>query len=213
MVKQDGPARLLELLDEVPQLAARLRVEPGGGLVEKEEIRIADERARERQPLLLSARERDHARIALLLELHERDHLLRRRTAIEEAAEQPQGLEDGQLVGELRLLQLDAQPLAQRLRVRRPPQPENFDVTRVRLGQPLADLDRRRLAGAVRTEQAEALPGRHVEVDAVDGHDVLVGLAKIGDAQCRARLGQGHPGSLQGRGLAAKHMSRCRWTR
>ena len=32
--------------------------------------------------------------------------------------------------------------------------------------------DRGRLAGAVRTEKAEDLPWRHVQVDAVDGADV-----------------------------------------
>ena len=158
--QQDRPARLLELLDEVPQLPPRLRVEPGGRLVEEQQIGIADERARERQALFLSARQRDDARVALLLELHQRDDLVRRRAPLEEAAEQAQRLADRQLVGELRLLQLDAQPLAQRLRIGRPAEPEHLDVARVGLRQPFADLDRRGLAGAVRTEQAEALARR-----------------------------------------------------
>ena len=40
------------------------------------------------------------------------------------------------------------------------------------------DADRRRLACAVRAEQAEDLPGRNLEVDALDGLDAAcVGLA------------------------------------
>ena len=97
----------------------------------------------------------------------------------EEAAEQAQRFEHRQLVGELRLLQLDAEPLAQRLRIGRPAQPEHLDVAGVRLRQPFADLDGRGLAGAVRAEQAEALARAHLELDAVDGDDVLVGLAEI----------------------------------
>ena len=42
-----------------------------------------------------------------------------------------------------------------------------------------ADLDRRRLAGAVRAEQPEALAGVHLEVEAVHGDDVLVRLTEI----------------------------------
>ena len=73
----------------------------------------------------------------------------------------------------------------------RPAQAEHLDLARVGLGQALADLDGRRLAGAVRAEQAEALAGLDVEVDPVDGHDVLVGLAKAADAQG----GAGHFGA------------------
>ena len=48
------PARL-ESLDNLPGLAARLRVEAGGGFVEKEQFRVANERAAEREALLLAA--------------------------------------------------------------------------------------------------------------------------------------------------------------
>ena len=151
-------------------------------------------------------------RAALLLELHQRDDLVGRRAAVEEAAEQAQRFDDRQLVGELRLLQLDAQPLTQRQRVGGPPQPEHLDVAGVRLRQPFADLDRRRLAGAVRPQQAEAFAGAHVQLDAVDGDDVLVGLAEIGDAQGGRRPGRNHRSSLA---VAAGHAGavRCARTR
>ena len=49
--------------------------------------------------------------------------------------------------------------------------------------EPLQDLDRRGLAGAVRTEQPEALAGADLEVEAVDGRDVAVALDEPGAAE------------------------------
>ena len=119
--EQDRPAGLLELLDEIPQLPPRLRIEPGRRLVEKQQIGIADERAGERQPLLLPARQR--RRLATAASPRAARAPITSSgdgTAIEEAAEQSQRFLDGQLVGQLRLLQLDAEPLSQRLTRRSP---------------------------------------------------------------------------------------------
>ena len=44
--EEDGAAFFLEDADDVPELAAALRVEPGGRLVEKKNARISDERRR-----------------------------------------------------------------------------------------------------------------------------------------------------------------------
>ena len=46
----------------------------------------------------------------------------------------------------------------------------------------LEDLDRRRLAGAVRAEEPEDLAGRDLEVDAAHGLVVPVGLVQVADA-------------------------------
>src|SRR2546422_11364871 len=77
-----------------------------------------------------------------------------------ETANQPHRLLDGQLVGELRLLELDAEPLAQRpvrSAAPAPPHPEHGDVPGIGGCESFEDLDRRRLAGAVGPQQAEAL--------------------------------------------------------
>src|SRR5206468_2916980 len=152
-------------LDEIPKLPSRLRVEPRGRLIEEQELRIADERAGHGEPLLLSAGQRAHAAVALLGELHERDDLVDHPTARVETSKQLQGFRDGQLLRELRILKLDAKTLAQRALVRLPAHTEHFHVAGVRVEQPLADLDRRRLAGAIRTEKAEAFAGAHVEIE------------------------------------------------
>ena len=47
--------------------------------------------------------------------------------------------------------------------------------------QPFADLDGRRLAGAVRAQQAEALPSRYAKVESIDSLDVAVRLSQAGD--------------------------------
>jgi hypothetical protein len=75
-----------------------------------------------------------------------------------EGAEQPQRFLDRLLVGEPRLLELDPEPCAQ-CRGSSWPQrmPSTSTTPGVRRGQAFEDLDRRRLAGAVRAEQAEAL--------------------------------------------------------
>jgi hypothetical protein len=176
----------LELFDQIPELAPRLRVEPRRRLVEEQQIGIADERAREREPLLLTAGQCTDARAPHLLELNELDDVIRRRPLIEEAAEQPHGLLDRELVGELRLLELNSKALLERSGVGFPAQAEHLDIARVACREAFADLDRGGLARAVRPEQAEALAGSHLEIEAVHGDDVLVRLAQIANAQHRS---------------------------
>ena len=56
--------------------SARLRVEAGGGLVEEDQLGVADERQREVQAPQLPARELAAAHVGLLLQPREREHLL-----------------------------------------------------------------------------------------------------------------------------------------
>ena len=109
-----------------------------------------------------------------------------------EAAEQPDRLLHGELLGELRLLELDAEPLAERALVAVPPLPEHFDHALVGRRESLADLDRRRRPRAIRAEQPEALPRGHREIEAVHGDDVAEALPQTGDAQRRLSRGHAH---------------------
>ena len=63
---------------------------------------------------------------------------------------------------------------------------------RVGRAQALEDLDGRRLAGAVRAEQAEDLAAGDLEVDAVDGDEVAVALGQAADADHRIVGERGH---------------------
>ena len=124
---------------------------------------------------------------ALRLELDHREHLVDRRAAVVERPEQRDDLFDGELVAELRLLELDTEPLPQRVVVGAPAHAEDLDVAGVRLDQAFEDLDGGRLAGAVRPEQAEALPCPHLEIEAGHGDDVAVSLVQAAAHERRRR--------------------------
>ena len=53
--QQDGHAPVADRLDQLPRLAAGLRVEAGRQLVEDRDLGIADQGQRDREPLLLPA--------------------------------------------------------------------------------------------------------------------------------------------------------------
>jgi len=190
--EEDRAARRAEPADHFPQLAARLRVQTRGGLVEEQQLRPGDQGAGHREPLLLAARELAHPGGAFLLEPHQPEHLFHGVRGPVEATEQPDGLLDGELLGELRVLQLNAQTLTQRASARppRPPHPEDLDLAPVGGGEPLENLDGGRLPRPVRPQQAEALARVDGEVEPRDRYDVGVSLSEAGTTD--GRSGRGH---------------------
>jgi hypothetical protein len=146
--------------------------------------------------------------MALLVQLHEGERLGCRRPLLEEATEELEGLDDRDFFGQLRLLQLDTEPLAQLRGVTLPPQAEDLDDTGIRCRQPLADLDCRRLSSTVGTEQAETLSGGHLEVDPVDGLDVLIRLLQVLNAQGDRWRRTGHSFSIASGGGDVKGRAR-----
>ena len=69
--RDDGrQALILEAAEQIPELAARDRINARGRLVEKEDVGAMHERAAERELLLHAARERAGAAILERLELH-----------------------------------------------------------------------------------------------------------------------------------------------
>ncbi len=176
--QEDGAAFGLERLDDLPDLAPRLRVEPGRRLVETQETRPPDQRARERQPLSLAARELADARARLALERDERHQLGRRTRLLIEGGEEGYRLEHRQLFLEVRLLELHPEQRSNRpvaLLRATPDVAEDRDLACRRLREALDHLDGRRLAGAVGTEHRHALADVHGELDA--GHREHVGIA------------------------------------
>ncbi len=88
-------------------------------------------------------------------------------------------LAHGQRRRQLRRLQHDADPLAQRRAAVLRVDAEHRHVAAVARAVALEDLDRRRLAGAVRAEQAEHLALLDGEADPRDRLDVAVALAQL----------------------------------
>ncbi len=152
---------------------------PGGWLVEKEDVGLSHQRARDRQPLLLPSRELSHAGVSLFIERQIAQQLIGIVTALVERSKQPQRLVDRQLLVELRFLQRDTDALAQLCRIAVPRKAEDFDLAAIRLRQPLEDLDGGRLSGAIRPQKTKALATGNEEVEPVDSLDVRVVLAQV----------------------------------
>ena len=98
-----------------------------------------------------------------------RDHVVDRQRPLVVGGEEPQVLEHGQVREEVAALRHDAEATAPGVRRARGILAEHRHVAGVALAVALEDLDRGRLAGAVRAEQAEHLAGGDREGDAADG--------------------------------------------
>src|SRR5579859_3318423 len=181
--EKDGAAGGFEFLDQIPKLAAGLGIEAGGGLVQKKKIGIANQGTSESEALLLTARKISNARILFFLKLHERNGFGRARPPVKKAAEQTECFEDGELFRELRILQLNAEPLAELSGIGIPVETKKFDVTGIRCGQAFTDFNSRRFARSVRPKKSKTFACAHLEIQAVDGDHVLVSLSKTADAK------------------------------
>ncbi len=176
-------ALLLEPEEPVPDDVACLRVEAGRRLVEQQHLGPVDQGPRDRQPALHAAGEVLDHRVALLGQLHELEQLvdplpdlLARQPEV--AAVDVEVVADGQLGVEGVLLRADPDPGADR-------GPSwAGSMPRIRRLAPAHRRDRRDhphrggLAGAVGPEEAEGLPSRDVDVDALDRLEVPEGLAQ-----------------------------------
>src|SRR5262249_3226536 len=112
-------------------------------------------------------------------------------------------LENGELFGKLCLLKGDAEQLAQLGVVPTPAPAKNDNFPRVGRGEPFADLDRGRLAGAVRSEQSKTLTGVQLEIEPVYRDDVTIRFPKAANRK-RGIIGREwlrHGGMLQLRAL------------
>src|SRR5262249_21723344 len=133
-----------------------------------QELWIADERARNREALLLASREFADPRRGLLFERDTRDGVVGFHPAVVEAAKERQRLADGKLFGEFGFLERDANALPDVAVVPAPMHPEHFDFAGCRVEQPFDYFNRRCLARAVGTQQAEALAAFDSEIQAAD---------------------------------------------
>src|SRR6202521_173550 len=99
--QKDGSPFRSNRFRQLPQVASSLRIEPGGGLVEEEDLRLVDERRRDAEPLLLPTGQLADRRARLLGEvnlLEDRDGIdgpvVQGREHIEQL-EQAQAIEEG----------------------------------------------------------------------------------------------------------------------
>jgi hypothetical protein len=93
-------------------------------------------------------------------------------------------------------LQLNPKPLPEFSSARIPVHVQHRDVTRILGRQTFANLNGGRLASAVRPEKAEALSRTHLQVDAVNGDNILVLLPEIAKAKGSFGHRFGHTSSI-----------------
>jgi hypothetical protein len=172
--QDDRTSGSLQILDQLPELSTRLRIESSGGLVEEKQLRVSNERAGNRKSLLLSARETADPRTPLFAELDDADHFVDGATPVVEAAEKTKSLEDGQLLRELRILELNAEPLPQIAAIVLPRSSENYHLPGIPRQESFAYLYCSGLAGAIGAEQSETLPGGNIQIEAVHGDHIAV---------------------------------------
>ena len=197
-------------LDEPPELPARLGVEAGGRLVQEEQLRVG-RRCRAPRPAGGAGR-RTAARAGVAACSVEADQLDRSRpgragpgsSAAKCAHHSRRTRELGEVAGGL---QHDAEPGSPGRPRRARVDAEHAHLAAVPPAVALEDLDRRRLARAVRAEQGEHLAAAHVQVDAVDGRDATVHFPQSTHAD-RGVRGRGHAGRVRPVGGVAGHGTR-----
>src|SRR5262249_24974971 len=214
--QQDRLAERTQRADQLPRRAARHWVEARRRLVEKDQVGIAYKGDAEVEPSLLAAGKCLHACIPLGAEPDEADHLVdvARRPVV--AGEHPVRLGDGLVRPELRLLEHDADALAVGLLLACRIEAEHVDPAAVALAVALEDLHGRRLAGAVRAEQAEDLALLDVERDSAHGLVLAVRLAQfLDDDRCHSSricaLDVGNGGSAPPRSAAVMRLQSGWW--
>jgi hypothetical protein len=145
----------------------------------------AHQRQRDEQPLALAAGQVGEGGVAL----GGQPPLLQQQTPVGrapvEGGVQVQRLPDLQPVGQRRLLELDADALAQLGALAARIQAEHPHRTRIGAAEPLQALHRGGLARPVGPDDPKDLAGLHGERDAVHRHRRAVPLAQLGDLDDR----------------------------
>ena len=190
--EHDGGAVGGEHPDQVPELAARLGIETGGGFVHEQQFGIGDDAERDVEPTALPAREGPYPGAGGRRESDEVEHVVGVAGLSVALPEHPDRLGDREHAEVAGVLQHDADP--------GPPLPirgagvraEHPHLTRVACAMALEDLDGGGLPGAVGPEDRDDLAVRDVQVDVADGGQPAVGLAQPADLDGRGLVCRGH---------------------
>ena len=195
--QDDRLAGVVQAADDLPEADPALRVEAGGGLVEEQDRRVVEDRARDHQPLGEAARERHHRRLGALGEVELDEQVVGGGARgggahAEEAAVEVEVLPHGERAVERVRLRHDADQLLGDRGVR-----DDVDVVHERLSR-RRDHARGQhargggLAGAVGAEQPEDLALGDGQVEPVDRGDAArVDLGQIDGADDIGRGGSG----------------------
>ena len=194
-VDERDPDLVLDALQLELHLLAELQVERAERLVEQEDARVVHERARERDALLLTARELPRLALREAGEPHELEDLgdAALQLALGDALPlEPEG--DVVLDRHVREERVALEHRVDVALVRRQPDDVLVAQVDVALGRLLEAADhaqRRRLAAARRAEQREERAARDLDRDSVDGNRVVEPLDDAIEADVRGRRFRG----------------------
>jgi hypothetical protein len=179
--EQDGHPLVHERLEHAPQLGAGTRVEPGGRLVEEEDLRPGDERRGQVEPAAHAARVGLREPAAGVLEIELAQQLVGARpgdaaSQVVQLADHHEVLAPGQQAVDRRLLRGQAQQAADGHGVLGDVDARHAGRAPVGHREGRQDADGGGLAGAVRAEQAAHGSAGDVEVDPVEGDLLAVAL-------------------------------------
>ena len=177
--EQHGRALPGELLDAVPHLDARLRVEPGGRFVQEDHRRLADQAHRDVEAAAHASGVRRHPSVRRLGELEAGQQVvgdLPDVVQVPQPGHQHEVLAPGEDLVHGRELPGEADGLPHVGRLRGDVEAIDGRRPRVGLEQRGQDLHDRGLAGTVGAEQGEDAAPRHVEVHAAQHAQLVVRL-------------------------------------
>src|SRR5207302_3492010 len=177
--EEDGFAELGEALDHLPGVAARPRIEAGGGLVEEQQRRVSRERDRDVQPPPLPARQLGHPGVALLLEPYQLQHLITRSWLRVVAAKHVDGLSDREVRIDASRLKDDAELFLEAAVVGGGVVAKDRAFAAAASPAAFEDLDRGGLSRAVGPEHGEHLALSDGEADALNSPRGAVRLVEV----------------------------------
>ena len=189
--EQDRDPLAGEPLHELAHVAHPCGIETGRRLVEQEQLRVAQQRRRDAEPLLHPVRVAADAILRTVAQVDRVEHLLdaRRRHAAVEIAEQAQVPAGGEIRIEPRALDEPRNPVEGPRAHLQGIAAEQQRAPRGGTDQTEQHAQRGGLARAVRSKVAEHVAALDRQVDAVDRRDLAVSLD---ETACGDRRGVGH---------------------
>ena len=151
--------------DERVDLAPHLRVQPGRRLVEEDEARLVDERQGDGEPLFLAAGKGAVEIVLFPQEVHPGEQRVDLHGLGIQPGKEAHRLADADAVGQVGILQADADAVLERGSLPGRVEPEHAGLAARARADAFEDFDGGRLARAVGSEQAENLAFGDGEVD------------------------------------------------
>src|SRR5262249_4339136 len=208
---ENGDALAREVVDHLPELAARVRIDTRGRLVEQQQLRLVRHAGGERQPLLPAAGERAGQLVLAALEAEALDDRLgarRQRPDAVHAADEFEVLAHRQVLVEAEALRHVADAPLDLGGLRADVEAEALARAGIRREQAAEHADRRRLAAAVGPEEAEDHAARHLDGEVLHHGLVAEALGEAADADGRLRVVHG-PVSATSTGWPTRSASGC----